>query len=170
MTTTLLDLDALLDQNLSAVEAAPEFITPDTGNYRFELVKVTSSVRKARDPEAARAEGKPEQWAQINFDYAIIETLSLEEGGLTPKPGSLFRESFNINEQGLPYFKARVQDLIVANGGTEEDADSLSLRDVIGAFGSQQLKFDCHVKTSTVTLDNGNPWTSSRISQVASVE
>ena len=28
--TTLLDLDSLLDQNLAAVEAAPEYVTPDT--------------------------------------------------------------------------------------------------------------------------------------------
>lgn len=168
--TTLLDLDSLLDQNLAAVEAAPEYVTPDTGNYRLKLAKITVVQREAKDKDKALAEGKPAAWGQMNFDYTIEAIHSVAEGGLPVAAGSLFRESFNITEQGLPYLKGRIVDLVVAQGGAAEDADSLGLRDVMNSFPDLGIEFDCHIKTETKKLDNGNDWTSSRLSQIKAAE
>lgn len=170
MSTTILDLDALLDQSLTGVEAAPEFVTPDTGNYRLKLKSITVAQREARDKDKAIAEGKATHWGQMNFDYTIEAIHSIEEGGLPVEIGSLFRENFTITEAGLPYLKARIQDLIVAQGGSKEDADDLGLRDVMTTFPQMEIEFDCHIKTSTMTMDNGNPWTSSRLSQIKAAE
>lgn len=168
--TTILDLDAMMDINLGTVEAAPEFVTPDTGNYRLTLSKVSVTEREAKDPAAAIAEGKPAKWAQINFDYTIDEIHSVAEGGMPCKPGSLYRENFSLTESGLPYLKARVVDLVVAKGGEESDADGLGIRDLVTSFASMDISFDCHIKTEEITLSNGNPWTQSRLSQIAAIE
>ena len=170
MSKTILDLDALLDQNLTNVEAAPEFVTPDTGNYRLKLKNITMATKEARDKDKALAEGKAAAWGQMNFDYTIEAVHSLEEGSLPVEVGSLFRENFNVTEVGLPYLKARIQDLIVAQGGSKEDADDLGLRDVMTTFPQMAIEFDCHIKTTTSILDNGNPWTSSRLGQIKAVE
>lgn len=170
MSNTLLDLDALLDQSLEAVEAAPEYVTPDTGNYRLQLKNITSATREAKDKAAAIAEGKAPVWGQINFDYVILDVHSLAEGGLPVANGSLFRENFNLTEQGMPYLKARIIDLILAQGGAKEDADSIPLRDIIASFPSLNIAFDCHIKTTTDVLDSGKEWTSSRLSQIKAAE
>lgn len=164
--STLLDLDSILDESLEAVEAAPEFVTPDTGNYRLRLKDVKTNVREAKDKDAAIAEGKPTSWGQLKFIYVVEEVYSVEGEGLPVMAGSLFSEDFNLTEQGKPYMKARIQDLTEASGGSKEDADALTLRDVITQFPQADIVFDCHIRTTTTKFDDGGEWTSSRVSQV----
>ncbi len=167
--TKILDLDALLDQNLANVEAAPEYVKPDTGNYRLELIKVRIQEREARDKEKAVAEGKPTAWGVMSFDYAIKEVHSLQAGGLPVKVDSIFSESFNLTEQGLPYLKARVATLVEVTGGSAEDADSMGLRDVMTAFPQMGIIFDAHLKNAKSILDNGNEWEETRMSQIQAI-
>lgn len=168
--TTLLDLDAMMDTNLGAVEAAPEFVTPETGNYRLRLTKISAVAREAKDKDKALAEGKPAAWLKVNFDYVIEAVHSLADGNALPvKVGSLYREDFNITEQGLPYYKARVVDLIVLQGGVEEDANALSVRDVVTQFAELGIVMDCHIAKNEQPNPNGGVWVNTKISQITPV-
>lgn len=170
MSGTLLDLDAMMDVNLGAVEAAPEFVTPETGNYRLKLVRCSTTKREARDPDAAVAEGKPAAWLRANFDYEITAVHAIADPEKLPvKVGSLFREDFNLTEQGLPYFKARVIDFVVLKGGEEADADTLGIRDVLNQFPEMEIEFDCTITQTETTMDNGNKWINTKVSQITPV-
>lgn len=166
---TLLDLDAMMDISLGGVEAAPEFVKPETGNYRLRLIKCSTTKREARDKEAAVAEGKLAAWLKANFDYEIVAVHSVAENKLPVKVGSLFREDFNLTEQGLPYFKARVVDLVVVTGGNEADADTLGVRDVLDQFPQMGIEFDCTITSSETTMDNGAVWVNTKVSQITPV-
>lgn len=123
--TTILDLDALMDEKMDSIEAAPEFVDPSNGVHNFQLISLTPSKREAKDKAKAQAEGKATAWLNIRLTYRILGTVECE--GLPPKPNSLCSENFSFTEQGKPYFKSRMLAIFAANGISEEDYNGLTL-------------------------------------------
>ena len=163
----MLDLNAMLTQGLNTVEAAPEFVTPDNGVYDFEVVKIDTKHRKAKDPAKAQAEGKKTEWYDIVFTYGLTTVQLESDQGFPVRPGSLIQEQFQFTDTGLEYFKTRVEQIVVAMGGTAEDANSMTVKDVIDTFPGA-AKFRGHCKTTKETYD-GKEFTRTRISQVVAI-
>lgn len=165
---SILDLDAMLSTNLETVEAAPEFVTLDTGVYDLVVVKVDAKKREAKDKVKAAQEGKATEWFDLVLTYGVEATVNLEnENQLPPKPGSLIQEQFQFTEKGLPYFKSRVVAIAVAMGGTEADANSLSPKDVMDTFPGV-ARFRANV-VKTVDKHEGKEFTKNRIKQVVAI-
>lgn len=162
---SLLDLDAMLGQSLSTTEAAPDFITPENGSYIFEVKDTKASKKEVKDKAAALKEGKPTEYVSLEFTYVIAEVIDQE--GHPIKPGSLFSERFIFSEQGLPYFKARVRDIAVASGGSEEDADSLSIKEALEAVKGIRFAVDVRLNKRVV---NGNELVNARLNNIRAPE
>lgn len=166
---SILDLDAMLSQNLETVEAAPEFVTLETGVYDLKVVKVDAKKREAKDKAAAAAAGKATEWFDLVITYGVENTVSLEKSdALPPKPGSLIQENFQFTEKGLPYFKSRVVAIAVAMGGTEADANSLSPKDVMDTFPGVAT-FRANVKKNVENGVGDKVYEKNRITNVVAV-
>lgn len=144
--SSILNLDELLGQALDTVEAAPDFCDPDTGEYAMTLLHLKTVERKAKDQAKAQAEGKPTEWFGLRLTYTIDDTISIENGKQPVKPGSLYSEEFRYTAEQLPYFKSRIAELVLASGGTTEDADALTIGDCVA--GMANIPFHVSVKTT----------------------
>lgn len=162
---SLLDLDEMLGQSLSATEAAPDFITPENGTYVLEVKETKASKKEVKDKAQALKDGKPTEYVSLEFTYAVDSVV--EQEGHPIKPGSLFMERFTFSEQGLPYFKARVRDIAVASGGSEEDADGLSIKEALEAV--KGIKFTTVIKLNKRVV-NGNEMVNVRLSNISAAE
>lgn len=162
---SLLDLDEMLGQSLSATEAAPDFITPENGTYVLVVKDTKASKKEVKDKAAAIKEGKPTEYVSLEFTYAVDSVV--EQEGHPIKPGSMFMERFTFTEQGLPYFKARVRDIAVASGGSEDDADGLSIKEALEAV--KGIKFTTVIKLSKRTV-NGNELVNVRLNNISAAE
>lgn len=165
---SLLDLDAMLTQNMESVEAAPEFVRLENGVYDFDVVKVEAKKREAKDKAKATAEGKATEWYDLVLTYAVTNTVTLENTNLLPpKPGSLIQENFQFTDKGLPYFKSRVAAIVVAMGGSEADANAMSPKDVIDTFPGA-AKFRATAKKTVDKID-GKDFEKNKISNVVAI-
>jgi len=162
---SLLDLDEMLGQSLSATEAAPDFITPENGTYVLEVKETKASKKEVKDKAQALKDGKPTEYVSLEFTYAVDSVV--EQEGHPIKPGSLFMERFTFSEQGLPYFKARVRDIAVASGGSEEDADGLSIKEALEAV--KGIKFTTVIKLNKRVV-NGNEMVNVRLNNISAAE
>lgn len=164
---SLLNLDEMLSTSLNTVEAAPEFVRPDDGVYDFTVKKVEAKARKAKDAAKAVEEGKATEWYDLVFTYEITDTVELsdKDKGWPVKPGSLFQQQFQYTDKGMPHFKKHVADLVVANGGAVEDADKLSIKDVMDGF-PDSIKFRANMRKKEDTLTDGKKFEKSVMSNI----
>lgn len=158
---SLLNLDEMLGQSLASTEAAPDFITPENGDYILVVTEAKAVKKEVKDKAAALKEGKPTEFVSLPFTYTIEQII--EQEGQPIKPGSLFNENFMLTETGLPYFKARVRDIAVANSAAAEDVDALSIGEALKAV--KTLSFRCTIKLSKRNV-NGNEISNVRISNI----
>lgn len=171
---SMIDLDALLDGGLANVEAAPEFITPDTGDYHLALVDLkvdTIEVKDATKRAERASRGESNTIHKIRVTHQVINTLLLEdESKRPPKPMSLVSEDFNLDEKGLSFYKARMADILEANGVAAESLDEGSLREQLETLPQAGFVYYAHIKSTTRTMDDGREFDNIRISQIRAVE
>ena len=154
-TETILDLDSILNESFEGVEAAPEFLVFDNGVYDFVVKKIELKKQEAKDKAKAIAEGKPTEWVKVHFTYGMEAVVQMEsDKALPPKVGSMTSENFTWSDKGKPYLKARIAQLVVAAGGSEEDADGMSLTDVINTF-PEAVRFRSTVIKRSSPTENG---------------
>jgi len=130
---TILDIDALLDSNLSQVENVPDFVTPPAGEYNLGVKesKIEKFESKAKD-------GKPaSKGLRVRITYMVNETKDTKEPPVAD--GSLFSESFMANEDGLKYFKKQASKIL-----NVKDFGDTSIRDIIDALNATEA-FDAVV-------------------------
>lgn len=166
--STLLDLDALMEEKMDGVEAAPEFVDPSNGVHNFQVIKLEPSNREAKDKAKAQAEGKATEWVTIKLTYRILDTVECE--GLPPKPGSLCSEDFTFNDQGKPYLKARLQSIFAANGIGAEDFNGLTMGEQAAFIASEEVVFQATTKENSQTLPDGKVFTRIRYSGISAIE
>lgn len=129
--STLLNLDDMLGQSLETVQAAQDFVQLENGVYILS-VKDTKAEKKASKDKAKG------DYILLTLQYEVAEVV--EQEGTPIKVGSLTSESFMFTEQGLPYFKGRVAQIAVANNGSEEDVNGLSVKEALEAVKGMSFK------------------------------
>lgn len=129
--STLLNLDDLLGQSLESVEAAPEFVQLENGVYTLTVSEAKAEKKASKD----KAKG---DYILLTLQYKVEEVV--EQEGTPIKVGSLTSESFMFTEQGLPYFKGRIAQIAVANNGSEEDVNGLSVKEALEAVKGMSFK------------------------------
>lgn len=162
---SILNLDDALSQSLSTTEAAPDFVTPENGVYVFEVEATGAEQKDTKDAKKAQAEGKPLKYIVLKLTYKITDII--EQEGAPIKPGSFTSEQFILNDQGLPYFKARIRDIAVASGGSAEDVDGLSIAEALEAV--KGITFKVNAKQNKRTVD-GNEIVNIRYSNIRNAE
>jgi hypothetical protein len=134
--TTLLDLDALMDQNMDAVETLPDYVTPPAGNYQLVVKEAKTEQYSSKSEPTIKAN-------RIRVIYAVEETLEVENGNLPVADGSLFSETYMATEEGLKYFKKTAMGILGV-----KDFEGASLRDVIQGIKDASFKARINIRTT----------------------
>jgi len=118
-------LDSLLEGSLDEVETAAEFVDIPNGEYVLH-------IQKAEAKEMPVKEDKP-AGVRVSVTYAVVQTVALADSTKSAvDDGSLSSESFNLNEQGLPYFKRYLVNIF-------GDTSGISLGDSIQALNGLDI-------------------------------
>lgn len=112
---TILDLDALLDSTLDAVEDLPDYVDPSTGLY--VLTVSDAKINKSKDPKKA---------PRIVLTYDIVGTIEIDDGGYPVADGSKFTEGFQGTADGLKFFKRQAKRLL-----NSDDLSGISMADLL---------------------------------------
>lgn len=161
---TMLNLDELLDQDLSNVQAAPNYITPEESILDLEVVDAKGDKKTRANPEP----GQDKEYIVLLLTYAIDGVVEQKEGTMPMAPGSLFSDQFQYNEKGLPFFKSRVLDIIKAN--SPEDVEAASVAKVSELLsGIKGMKFRAAVKRRVSKGKEGNEMINIRLEGISPV-
>lgn len=144
MSTSILNLDALLDQSMEAVEAAPNFVDLETGIYILEVLEGKADKQKTKDEAKAKAEGKPLEYVVLKHQYKVIEVIQTEGNAIPVAAGSLCSDQWQLGEKGLPHFKTRTTAIAVANGEDAATVDTLTVGQCLQAV--KGLTFKCSAR------------------------
>jgi hypothetical protein len=121
---TLLSIDDLMNMSVDSVEAAPDFLTPPTGDYLLGVK--SAAVEKYRTKKMQ--DGEPDK-TRIKIIYTIQEVKQLADANeLIPPTGSMFSETFQGSQAGLEYWKKRAIEIlgVVAGSTVKEINDELA--------------------------------------------
>jgi hypothetical protein len=140
----MLNLDALLDQSMAEVEAAPNYVEPENGHYILTVADTSADKKKSTK------EGQ-EDYVVLKHQYRIDEVKQQE--GMPIAPGSLFSDQWMLTDKGLPYFKARTLDIAEANGEDREALGGLKLSEMLA--GVKDMQFQCIIKKTPRSDDSG---------------
>lgn len=163
---SILNLDQLLGQSMSEVEAAPNFVQLETGVYILEVSEAKAEKKATKDTAKAKAEGKPLEYVQLIHQYKVIEVIQTEGDDVLPVAvGSLCSDQWGLNEKGLPFFKTRTADIAVASGEARETVDTLSVGECLQAV--KGLQFRCVAKKQVRKDDAGVERTNVRLEQIS---
>lgn len=163
---SILNLEEMLGESMQEVEAAPNYVTLETGSYILVVKDTDAKKMKAKDEEKAKKEGKPTEFVQLQHLYEVEEVLSTEGNAMPVAAGSLTTDTWQFTEQGKPYFKSRTVDIAVANGEDGEAIGALSAGDMLQ--GVKGMRFKC---TATKTPRSDNPaFFNVRISNISPAE
>lgn len=145
--TTLLDMNDLMGQSLDDTEDVPEFINDvPAGNYLLNLTTVKVEKYKSKDKETQQEEEK----LRIRIVYSVTKTVDLADPSDLPVPdGSLFSETFMINENGKKYFKRQAKNVLGA-----ENIEGVPMKDIFAAM-SDDVTVRAKVKTKESAGDGG---------------
>jgi hypothetical protein len=143
---TILDLDAILDQDLASYEAAPDYQNPPPGAYRLKCQKAELK------PGLPAKDGKDATSPVFIVTYEVLATHELAEGvrELPVANGTLFTERFNANETGIPYFKKQAQKIL-----NLKDSGSVKIREMVE--GLQNAEFDATLRIR-ISKKDGNSY------------
>lgn len=140
-TKTILDLDAMLDMDVDAIETKPDYVTPPKGVYTLKIV--SAGIKSDEDKD-----GKPRN--RIVIENAIVETHESEE---PPFPsGSMFSERFTPTEDGLSYFKKQAMKIL-----NVDNMEGAKVRDIFEALANTEYKAAITLRKSKG--DNGQEYT-----------
>lgn len=107
---TLLDLDTVNNLSFDDMEEAVGFVVPPEGIYRLQMDKATMEKYEAKDPKNA---GQKIKKGRISHYYSILEVLELVKSDEQHPPiGGKFSERFQLNENGLKYWKKKTKDIL----------------------------------------------------------
>ena len=135
-TTTILDLDDMMNESLDTIPDAPDFITPPAGEYVLEVKDCLVDKYNTKDePNVIKQ--------RLKITYAIVETVSLSDKEPPVPNESLFTETFTATEQGLGFFKKRVKEIMAA-----DSVAGVSLGEMMDSIKGVQFKCRITIKKS----------------------
>jgi len=148
-TLTLLDLDTVSSLSFDDLEEAPGFVIPPAGVYGLllETAKLEEFTRKAKGDEPAT---KGHRIAHYYTIEAVEELIDPKEQ--KPPVGSKFSERFQLNEQGLKYWKTKAKQIL----GDSVDGANLTVTNVIKELGAgtYRIKAKVALKVTDGTGEN----------------
>lgn len=115
---TILDLDALLETTLDAVEDLPDYIDEINGLYMLSIAE--AEIKKPKDSK------KP---SRIVLTYKVDGAVEVE--GVPATEGSLFSEGFQGTQDGLKFFKRQAKSLL-----NTDDLSGIPLNDLLAGLKS----------------------------------
>lgn len=137
--STMLNLEELLGQSMAAVEAAPDYVTLETGVYTLEVAD-TGIKKQKRDMSKPENKDKEPEFVQLTHTYKVVEVHQTEGNALPVAVGSLTTDTWMYGETGLSYLKARTIAIAEASGTPKEDIEGLSLGEMLEGVKTLQFK------------------------------
>lgn len=143
---TILDLDAMMDQDMGSVETLPEFVTPSKGLYVLSIKDAGLETKDQKNKETGEVEKK----SRFRILWEIVSSKETEE---PPFPdGSLFQTSYQATDEGLKFFKRDAMKFL-----NVKDLTGAKLRDVFD--GLKEIKGMNAAITVTQTESSTKPGT-----------
>lgn len=130
---TILDLDAMMDQNMDEVETMPDFVMPPPGLYIL-LVK-ECKVEQADKSDKTKG-------SRIRITYTVSSTIEVKDEQPVPD-GSMFSEAFTGTEDGIKFFKKSAMNILGVSS-----FEGASLGDVVGNIAGTEFKAKITVRKS----------------------
>jgi len=127
---TLLDLEAMANDNLDDIPEAPDFVIPPAGEYCLRVKE--SKIDKYTSKDEPDVEKQ-----RLKNIYEVVETISTVNEPPVPN-GSMFSETFQGTEEGLGYFKKRIKKIL-----NVENTAGVSLADMMSSVLGYE--FDCRI-------------------------
>lgn len=137
---TLLDLDALMDQDMDSVETVPDYMNPPPGNYTLSVTdakieKFDVTVNKVKTGEIGN---------RIRITYKVDVTHEVVAGEMPVADGTLFTESFQGTEEGLKYAKKTCMGIL-----NVKDFSGAKFGEVLEAVKSAQFQARITLRKTT---------------------
>ena len=100
-TTTLLDLNAMLEGTLDAIPTAPDFVESlPNGTYQLAITDCKIESYETKDKTKAQ---------RIRMSYVVRATVELADQNAVPVPNeSMFSQTYQGTTQGLSFWKKDV--------------------------------------------------------------
>lgn len=138
----ILNLDDLLNESMAGVQAAPNYITPESSFVNLTVHEATAKKMERKNP----APGEAKEYGIIALTYSIDKVHEQAEGTMPMAPGSLFSDQYQLSENGLPHFKARAIAIGAAAGieNAEQDIGNAKTGEVMQ--GIKGLSFSAVIK------------------------
>lgn len=144
----MLNLDEMLDADLSAVEAAPNFITPENSVCILEVTDAKAEKKTRTNPKP----DEDKEYVVLKLTYGIDSVIEQAEGTIPMQPGSLFSDQYQFSDKGLPHFKSRAQAIAAANGEDPEEVGQAKVSQILAALVG--MKFKAAIKKIPMRKDN----------------
>ena len=151
MTDSILDLDSVLDQDMGGVADVPDFVEPPAGLYDLGITKAAAEEYKNKEGEKG---------ARIRITYKVNATKEVEGEELPVPDGSLFSETFQLNEQGLEFFKRTAKNILQV-----EDMTGVSVRELLTELAGIE-SFEAKL-TVRMSESNGKTYRNTNVRPVA---
>lgn len=152
---TLLDLDTVSTLSFDDLEEAPGFVIPPNGVYDLllETAKIEEFTSKEKGTQGQEGYKAAAKGHRIAHYYTIDECLELvDPKEQKPAKGSKFSERFQLNEQGLKYWKTKAKQIL----GDNVDGANLTVANVVKelATGTYRVKAKVNLKVTDGTGEN----------------
>ncbi len=145
---TLLDLDLVNNLNFDEMESAPGFVTPPDGIYILTLTSAKAEKYMTKDTPEKKGEPK----ARITHFFNIDKVLELSNHNEQEPPvGSKFSIRFQINENGLKFWKSHTKDIL----GAGAEGSNLTVAAVLKELNSGSYSFKARVKQKKSDIKDG---------------
>lgn len=149
--TTLLDLNAMVEQTLDAVPDAPDYSNPPAGEYTLSVQDIKIDAYKPKAGGDAQ---------RLKITYAVVATHSTAANESPVPDGTLFTETFQATEMGLGYFKARVKGILNVS-----DLVGVSLGDMMAS--AKGATFDARITIKKTPNPAGGDYENVQIRVIA---
>lgn len=143
-TETLLDLDNIDGMSFNDIEDPPEFVTPPDGVYDLLLTKAGF--------ETYTPKGETAKKRRIAHYYEIVGVTELSDvSEQAPKAGDKFSERWQINPEGMKYWKGKAQAIL----GTE--VGNVTVGNVLADLDKGQYRFRAKISNKKTVGKEGTP-------------
>lgn len=162
MTDQLIDMDALLDQDMGTVEDLPDYVEPPAGHYNLGVASAEGETytqkAKVATPSTPAVDAK--ECGRIRVTYVVNKTLQVE-GDESPVPdGSLFSETFQLTEQGLGFFKKTAKKVLGV-----EDMTGVSVKELLTEMAGVE-DFEAMITIRETPKPGGGVYTNTNVRPV----
>jgi hypothetical protein len=131
---SLLGMEDLENLNFDEIEEAPGFVIPPEGSYRLTLDKACIETYKTKE-EPNKPKRRIAHYIKVLKVHELVDPKEK-----APSEGSMFSERWQINSDGLKYWKSRAVSIL------NEDTTGAKVGDIIKMLNDGGFVFDAKIK------------------------